>query len=340
MNPPKILGGLLSLFVLTIAATCGSSQNSGDNLLKHADLVLGDQVATHAFALELGQTVAVHLINRSTPATASDPSVLERVESMDSSGGMVTTFRAIGPGATVIEPGSASCGPVACANSGIQATADDFYIFVTEAKNKVTVALTLSDYGARVALRQDERAALVLLKRAPFRPWAIPGMDPESPLAQEGAVTTASFTWVTFRPLRTGISEVRATATPACTAGAATCAASPLEFAATISIVAAGASTVMVVGDRDNGARVELKAGEVIEVVLRQPPFNSGGGTLVSVHPKVLIKLSSSASSGASILYFQGGDGGFTQLLSAEPNCRPGNQSCPSLYELSVFVFP
>lgn len=333
-----VLLGLVSLAIGVSA--CGPQRDTADGA-KKTSLTLSDQVANHAFWLGVGQTVAVELINRSTPAAASDPSILKLTDSFDSSSGKVTIFDAVRPGATVIEPGTRSCGLVACANYGPPPSNDEFYILVTDTKDKVTAVLTLADHGAMVALRQDERAALLLPNKAPFGPWVIAGTDPGSVLVQEHRDTTQSFSWGIFTFSGTGRPQIQAVANPNCTPGAVGCPLSARQFSVTIWVVAARASTVLVLGDQDNGAWVSLKAGEVIELVLRQPPFDTGEGSVVSIHPSVLVKVSSSAPSGASKFDFRAGEGGFTQLLSVEPKCDPGgNGPCHSLYELNVFVFP
>src|SRR5450759_5356585 len=152
-----VLLGLVSLAIGVSA--CGPQRDTADGA-KKTSLTLSDQVANHAFWLGVGQTVAVELINRSTPAAASDPSILKLTDSFDSSSGKVTIFDAVRPGATVIEPGTRSCGLVACANYGPPPSNDEFYILVTDTKDKVTAVLTLADHGAMVALRQDERAVV------------------------------------------------------------------------------------------------------------------------------------------------------------------------------------
>jgi hypothetical protein len=340
MTRPGSLWAVVTVVLFAVAGpACGSRPTMPTQQLKQANLMLDDHLANHAFSLVVGQTVIVQLINRATPAAASDDSVLKRTDSLDSQAGKVTVFQAIGSGATLIEPGAASCGLVACANSGVQGSVESFYILVTDQKSEIGTVLTLSDHDAIVALRQDERIALVLPTKAPFGPWLIPAIETQSSLVQEGVVTTRSFSWATFRALTTGRSVIQATTSPNCAVGVAGCPLGQRTFSATVSVVPAGSTTVLMMSDQDNGAQVELRAGEVIELALRKPPFDTGVGTIISIHPNVLIKVSSSNSAGTSKLQFRAVDGGFTQLLSVGPRCASGT-ACPSLYELNVFVFP
>ena len=331
---------LLSLISLAIATSCGPQRDT-EGSAKMAGLVLNDRLANHAFWVGVGQTVSVELIGTSAPASASDPLVLELTNSFDTASGKVTMFNAVRPGATVIEPGMGTCGLVACANSGPASSIEEFYILVTDSKDAIRTVLSLQDQRAVVALRQDERAAVLLPNKAPFSPWLIPGAGPDPLLVQDHSAVTSSFSWATFTSSRIGRTTIRATANPACTAGAAGCPLSPRQFSVTLSVVPTGTATVLVLGDQDNGAWVDLNSGGVLELVLRRAPLDTGEGSVVSSHPGVLVRASSSTSSGGSKLDFRAVDSGFTQLLSVDPKCGPtGNHPCQSLYELNVFVFP
>jgi hypothetical protein len=336
----KIGWVLLSLISLAIATACGPQRDT-EGTAKMAGLVLNDRVANHAFWVGVGQTVSIELINTSTPAWASDPLVLKLMDSFDTTSGKVTLFNAVRPGATVIQPGIRTCGLVACANSGPASGIEEFYILVTDSKDPVRTVLSLQDHGAIVALRQDERAAVLLPNKAPFSAWMISGAGADPLLVQEHSAVTSSFSWAIFTSSRIGRTTIRATANPDCNAGAAGCPLSPRQFSVMFSVVATGAATVLALGDQDNGAWVDLNSGGVLELVLRRAPFDTGEGSVVSSHPGVLVRASSSTSSGASKLDFRAVDGGFTQLLSVDTNCGPtGNHACQSLYELNVFVFP
>jgi predicted secreted protein len=332
---------LLALVSIAIpVCACGSQQNAADIELNAASLVLRDQVANHAFSLVVGQTVAIQVINRSAPASASDGSVLERTNSLDSPGGRVTIFKAVRPGSTVIDPGPVTCGLVACANSGIQATMEEFYIFVTDNKNKVATVLTLIDNRSLVTLKQGERAALLLPNKAPFGHWDVSDATADPAVVRERVDVTTAFTWATFTLSKTGRYDLQAIANPDCNASSPGCPSGRRDFSVTVSVAAQGASTVLVLGDQDNGKQIELRVNEIVELVLRQPPFDTGQGRVVSIHPNVVLLISSSSSSGVSKVDFRAVGAGSTQLQSVEPNCpSAGSRTCHALYELNIYVF-